>query len=287
MVAIALAGCGQTTVDVRPEVTSPPETASSQAAPIQEGDPAYAWPTYEISDLVRPVGWWGDSPPEPRYAQLARDHPDLVLINTWHNVVVDVVERDANGTVHSRYPSEPVLIDPQWPPRSFVVLDAHTHEMLDAVEIAETISAAQETSRRPGAGPEWDLLSGEDAEQWAALAAGSDFTLVEARTDRGGQVGGLFEDGSGIGVTFKVTRGTGLVLAEGIDLAPYESMDLDGFDARVLAGPDDVDVRALSLDATCAGLVSTYRLEPVQVSDAQRAFVVGVLAARVLEAGCS
>ncbi|MEE6272514.1 hypothetical protein V2J56_04025 [Georgenia sp. MJ206] len=288
LVAVGLAGCGQAAADAPPEAAAPTGTASPAASPtpIRAGDPAYAWPTEETADLVMPVGWWGDSPPEPQYCQLAREHTHVVLINTWRNVVVDVVERDSTGTAHSRRPTEPVRIDPQWPEESLVVLDAHTHEMVDAVAIPETITAMLEAPGRPGA-EGWDLLSDEDTQRWAALAAGSDFELVEARTDGNGQVGGLFEDGSAIGITFKVTPGTGLVLADGIDLEPYEPMSLDGFDARVHAGPDDVDVRALSLDATCAGLVSTYHLEPAEVTDTQRDFIVGVLAGRVLTTGCS
>ncbi len=123
--------------------TPVPPSATASAAPSPSpspGDPAYAWPTYEIADLVNPTGWWLDVIPEPRYRAIAEEHPRVFTVNTWHDVVTGSYSRDVNGEPAHHYANEPVPIDPEWPERSVVVVDAETYEVLASVEVHRTIT---------------------------------------------------------------------------------------------------------------------------------------------------
>lgn len=114
-----------------------PLTALSRSP--SPGDPSYAWPTSKVADLVNPTGWWFEPIPEPQYRTIAEQHPDVVLVNTWHDVVTASVSRDVNGVPTLYDASEPVPINAEWPSGSVVVLDANTYEVLDSVGVYSTI----------------------------------------------------------------------------------------------------------------------------------------------------
>lgn len=89
--------------------------------------------------MVNPTGWWTDSIPVPEYRSLAERHPRVVLVNTWYNVATETIWRDVNGDTYSRSAPDPIPLDDGWPPRSVVVLDADTLEMVDSIEVPETV----------------------------------------------------------------------------------------------------------------------------------------------------
>ena len=133
--------------DERPAGATPSTEPSAAPAPSavpepsitpSPGDPAYAWPTRNITKLVHPTGWWLEPIPPPENQALAQRHPRVILVNTWYNVIPGSYYRDVNGNPSFYHVYEPIPVDPDWPEGSVVILDADTLEMIESIQVYRT-----------------------------------------------------------------------------------------------------------------------------------------------------
>lgn len=124
---------------LEPSVAPGPSALPEPSATPSPGDLAYAWPTQKVSELVDPTGWWLEPIPPEENRAIAEEHPRVILVNTWYNVITGSWSRDANGVPSFYHVHEPIPVDPAWPDGSVVVLDADTHEVIESIKVYRTI----------------------------------------------------------------------------------------------------------------------------------------------------
>ncbi|WP_454085323.1 hypothetical protein [Georgenia sp. Marseille-Q6866] len=151
------------------------------------------------------------------------------------------------------------VVGPDWPALSYAVVDIDSGELLDSVELAEvgegghlttTASLMASTLANGGA-----VLDADAAGPYSDLARPEDpFGLVlesVAGLEDAAIVGGTYESPGGVGFSFRVQRGEGMVLAEPLGFAT-EPLEVDGGEGWTFGGPSwSFTADAVTADREC------------------------------------
>ncbi|WP_413450858.1 hypothetical protein AA0Y32_01870 [Georgenia phoenicis] len=229
------------------------EPAAAAATPVpspddgeQEGTLCAEFPPREpMYPPDQLEGWWNATPADPQTGEVVvdpaewadarmREHPRVAVVSTQSGAGV-TWDRTSCGTSVDGIPT----VADDWPPLSYVVVDADTGELLDSVEIVDVDGGEDLATTASVLATVLDnggvRLEGHEAARYSALVAPEDPYGLELAgavgIDDPDVVGGAFESPDGVGFSFRVQRGPDLDLGDFLGFVT-EPLEVDGGEGR-------------------------------------------------------